>query len=35
MLLRPEPGPLIYGELSVWAGQPLGTPCDPFVAQAR
>jgi TolB-like protein len=25
-----ENGPLIYGELSVWAGQRLGTPCDPF-----
>lgn len=29
--LPPEDhGPLIYGELSVWAGQQLGTPCDPF-----
>jgi TolB-like protein len=30
--LAPEDhGPLIYGELSVWAGQQLGTPCDPFI----
>lgn len=30
--LAPEDhGPLLYGELSVWAGQALGTPCDPHV----
>jgi TolB-like protein len=23
-------GPLLYGELSPYAGQPLGTPCDPY-----
>lgn len=34
--LAPEDhGPLIYGELSVWAGQLLGTPCDPFITSAR
>jgi TolB-like protein len=32
--LAPEDhGALLYGELSVWAGQPLGTPCDPFVSR--
>lgn len=24
----PTEGPLIYGELGVYAGEPLGTPCD-------
>lgn len=34
--LAPEDhGPLMYGELSVWADQPLGTPCDPFITSAR
>jgi TolB-like protein len=34
--LAPEDhGPLIYGELSVWAGQQLGTPCDPFSGSAK
>jgi TolB-like protein len=34
--LAPEDhGPLLYGELSVWAGQPLGTPCDAFITSAH
>jgi hypothetical protein len=33
--LAPEDhGPLIYAGLSVWAGQSLGTPCDPFITSS-
>jgi len=34
-LATEDHGPMIYGELSVWAGEPLGTPCDPFSTSSR